>query len=327
MYCFRGPLSLAAGTALSLILVVSASVHADPNVYALTSPGNAFGMFDLGSGTLTATGTLTGTADLARSPGGPLYGVDAVFNLLTIDPVTLTKTVIGFTGPDIDTLAIRDNGDLFGLSNLALFRLNSTTGSSTYVGLLGLPTAVGFTSAQFNSAGQLFLSREEEGFSTLYGVNTTTGHAAPIGSVGYKVTATHFTSGVLYGVTNDRLVISIDTATGVGTPLISLATSFRVLAFASAAQDLLHADFDGDLSVDADDLTIWKSNFGATVTATHGQGDSDGDHDVDGSDFLIWQQELGSGPIAASLPEPDCCSLLLTVGVSLGIASMHKRRR
>ncbi|MGE0599083.1 MAG: hypothetical protein AB7J35_08455 [Dehalococcoidia bacterium] len=41
----------------------------------------------------------------------------------------------------------------------------------------------------------------------------------------------------------------------------------------------------------ANDLAAWQSNYGATTTATDGNGD------VDGRDFLIWQR--GASPAAA----------------------------
>jgi T5SS/PEP-CTERM-associated repeat protein len=68
------------------------------------------------------------------------------------------------------------------------------------------------------------------------------------------------------------------------------------------------ADFDEDGDVDANDLSLWRTGFGATGTATHMQGDADEDGDVDGADFLTWHRQLGSGlPTAgssAAVPEP-----------------------
>jgi hypothetical protein len=70
-------------------------------------------------------------------------------------------------------------------------------------------------------------------------------------------------------------------------------------------------DFNGDGRIDGADLPNWKTNFGATGSATHTQGDADGDHDVDGADFLVWQRQLGSGmPVAptAAVPGAVICS-------------------
>ncbi len=65
-------------------------------------------------------------------------------------------------------------------------------------------------------------------------------------------------------------------------------------------------DADGDGDVDADDLGLWRQQFG-------GQGplsaDADGDGDVDGNDFLVWQRQLTAGltaaqAVTAAVPEP-----------------------
>jgi hypothetical protein len=60
-------------------------------------------------------------------------------------------------------------------------------------------------------------------------------------------------------------------------------------------------NFNGNASVDAPDLTVWKTGFGTTVGATRSQGDADGNQRVDGNDFLAWQRALGDvgSPLAA----------------------------
>jgi hypothetical protein len=78
------------------------------------------------------------------------------------------------------------------------------------------------------------------------------------------------------------------------------------------------ADFDEDGDVDGNDLTKWKTGFGASGTATHMQGDADADADVDGADFLTWQRQFGSvravsssTTAATGVPEPTTAVLLL----------------
>ncbi len=63
------------------------------------------------------------------------------------------------TGPDVNTLALCNNGDLFGASYQALFRINPSTGSSTFIGGMGFFVEPGFVSAQFDNNDQLFLIR------------------------------------------------------------------------------------------------------------------------------------------------------------------------
>lgn len=84
----------------------------------------------------------------------------------------------------------------------------------------------------------------------------------------------------------------------------------------------LTADFDDDGDVDADDLTVWKGNFGPTAAA-----DANGDGVSDGADFLAWQREFGLGvaPLGnvavSAVPEPG--SIVLA---SIGIAAIAMSR-
>jgi hypothetical protein len=78
-----------------------------------------------------------------------------------------------------------------------------------------------------------------------------------------------------------------------------------------------NADFNGDGTVNGDDLAKWKANFGASGNTTHIQGDADGDHDVDGADLLTWQRQLGSLGAASrstsateAVPEPSATMML-----------------
>jgi hypothetical protein len=88
-------------------------------------------------------------------------------------------------------------------------------------------------------------------------------------------------------------------------------------------------DFNDDLKVDAADLGVWQTAFGAGSNAA----DADGDGDSDGHDFLIWQQELGAGvavvPQATAAPEPATGVLLLGLTIVLGprrMAMVHQFR-
>jgi hypothetical protein len=64
-------------------------------------------------------------------------------------------------------------------------------------------------------------------------------------------------------------------------------------------------DFDGDFTVDGDDLAVWESGYGTRYR---------------GEDFLRWQRNLGMSVagIAAAVPEPSAVMLLATAW--LGIA-------
>jgi hypothetical protein len=88
------------------------------------------------------------------------------------------------------------------------------------------------------------------------------------------------------------------------------------------------SDFDESGNVDGDDLTRWKTGFGAAGSATHMQGDANGDKDVDGADFLLWQRQLGDAPASspseaiAQVPE----SSAFTIAASTFLAFFSLRR-
>lgn len=69
-------------------------------------------------------------------------------------------------------------------------------------------------------------------------------------------------------------------------------------------------DFNGDGTVDGDDLSQWEGDFGINVDS-----DADDDGDSDGVDFLIWQQNEGTmAPLSATsaaVPEPASLLLML----------------
>ncbi len=79
----------------------------------------------------------------------------------------------------------------------------------------------------------------------------------------------------------------------------------------AAAPPATNADFNDDGTVDADDLAIWRENFGTIGGSDPTLGDADGDRDVDGNDFLIWQRTLGqvvppaSAAVAPSVIAPS----------------------
>jgi hypothetical protein len=85
----------------------------------------------------------------------------------------------------------------------------------------------------------------------------------------------------------------------------------------------LTADFDGDGTVDGDDLGWWRTAFGSGGLNIFPGADGDGD--ADGSEFLAWQRQLGSGAVpaaATAVPEPQAAIVALTAAVHY-----YRRRR
>ncbi|MBA3481671.1 MAG: PEP-CTERM sorting domain-containing protein [Pirellulales bacterium] len=103
-----------------------------------------------------------------------------------------------------------------------------------------------------------------------------------------------------------------------------------------AAINFLVGDFDRDLVVDGDDLSVWEASSGV-----NGNADADGDGDSDGNDFLLWQRGVGNQGVlgafqptgivlyspgvagAGSVPEP---ATLLLVATASGAALLRRRR-
>ena len=72
------------------------------------------------------------------------------------------------------------------------------------------------------------------------------------------------------------------------------------------------ADFNGSNSVNAADLAVIKTNFGASP-ATFATGDVDGDGRTDGADLLLYQRQFGVTlplPPIQAVPEPTSLALL-----------------
>ncbi len=75
-----------------------------------------------------------------------------------------------------------------------------------------------------------------------------------------------------------------------------------LFAALTATGERVAGDFEGDGDVDAFDLAIWQSNFGATSGATYETGDADGDGDVDAFDLAWWQNAFVKGVVAVPAP-------------------------
>lgn len=80
------------------------------------------------------------------------------------------------------------------------------------------------------------------------------------------------------------------------------------------------ADFNGSNSVNATDLAVIKTNFGASP-ATFATGDVDGDGRTDGADFLLYQRQFGvtlPPPAIQAVPEPTSLAIISFVLAAIG---------
>ncbi|MAT70196.1 MAG: hypothetical protein CMJ58_11820 [Planctomycetaceae bacterium] len=124
------------------------------------------------------------------------------------------------------------------------------------------------------------------------------------------------------------LPIELQDTIDVNGVMVNVTAAGVVVADASfvIALPAIATDFDMNLSVDADDLAIWQSNFGLPASATTATGDADGDGAVSGGDYLLWQHDNGlapPAPAAAAVPEPTAA---LLAAAALAVAIVRGRR-
>lgn len=180
---------------------------------------------------LVATALVLAAAGVA---GAPLYLVQSnggSDTLLTFEGGVLsTVGSIGFG--DVRGLAYDATTDsLFGVSRTSdrLIRIDTTTGAGTAVSSNNYISPTGSNTAEmsFDASGNLYGMGHTGSFTvvdTLFSVNTTTGVAASIGSlgipgVGLAGLGFDYASGTLYGTTFQGQLYSVNTGTGAATHL------------------------------------------------------------------------------------------------------------
>ncbi|QDT67887.1 hypothetical protein MalM25_07950 [Planctomycetes bacterium MalM25] len=92
------------------------------------------------------------------------------------------------------------------------------------------------------------------------------------------------------------------------------------------SNEALPGDFNGDLTVDAADYTVWRDNLGAMDESLIG-GAGDGSGEVDQGDYDIWKYNYGASVPASAVgvPEPGGLSLLAIAG--LGLLNARRKAR
>jgi hypothetical protein len=85
----------------------------------------------------------------------------------------------------------------------------------------------------------------------------------------------------------------------------------------------LRGDYNGDHTVDGQDLLIWQRTLGASV-AKYSGADGNGDGVIDAGDLAVWQLRFGvsqAGAATAAIPEPSSAVLL-----ALTLTAVFNRR-
>ena len=108
---------------------------------------------------------------------GEFYASDLSGNLFKVNTTTGSPTFIGNMGTVMTDIAFSPSGNLFGITFAELFSIDANTAASTRIGNLGVN---GANALEFDASGRLFVA-----ISTLLGiVNTTTGATTVIGNMG-----------------------------------------------------------------------------------------------------------------------------------------------
>lgn len=222
---------------LVAFLSVAATAKADATAYVVTH-GGQFGIVDLSSGAITSIGPSGVPYEgLALSPGGTVYGSANSGTIYSVNPTTGAATAVG-NGAPVAPLAIRfDPADTLYAINAQgavtnLYMANSPSGAFSLVGSTGVSDY--WDDLAFIDPNTLLMEANPGGgvssLSSLYSINTTTGAASLIGPTGYTVAPMVFEDGTLYGFDpNTDQILSINTSTGLGSPIVNYDSSFGTI--------------------------------------------------------------------------------------------------
>ena len=213
------------GLATLALLGLAADAHG--STLYVTDSNNNFGTLDLGTGSVTLTGTTTATfGGISFAPNGTLYGLtldpsSVSSDLMTIDPNTAATTEVGNIGVPVDTALVLPDGNLLAndVNNDNTYRITPGTPPAVIQTVdLGAPLGGGLT---FGPGGALFSEAFEPlgGEDRLYTLDPITLAGTYVGKIGYSVAAAAYDGTTLYGFTVNNKIITINTSTGAGTAI------------------------------------------------------------------------------------------------------------
>lgn len=116
--------------------------------------------------------------DPAVTAGPVIYITDTAGRLATVTLGTYAVHIIGKEGVVLTDIGFNPkDGNLYGVSFTALYRVNTKTGKATFIGNLGISDA---NALVFNGQGVAYT--EGVNSTELYTINTKTGHVSAVGS-------------------------------------------------------------------------------------------------------------------------------------------------
>jgi hypothetical protein len=244
-----------------------------------------------------------------------LWVDDANGEIGKVDVTTDAVTLVGNSGRILTDIAFDPNGNLFGIDQTNLYRINTITGAATVVGALNpaiptVPSNIGTIPANslvFSNSGVLFTATNQ-----LYTINPGTAADTRIGALGGSFISAGdlaFVNGTLFLSDTQNRLLSVDPATGVATlignmgvaDVFGLATPDNVTLFGVAGTSVYSLD-------PATGNATLAVNFGG-----HGLGQAFGEAFI---------SEAGA---PASAPEPS--SLLLVSAAALLVFGVKGVRR
>ena len=204
---------------LSVIALMSVLIAGSAQAVFIADSNGWLYDYDVATNTSTSLGNSGVGAwfDIALNPlTGSLYGVTGNRNFYSIDTSTGAATAIGNVGSFVNGLTFDSSGTLYASGLKDLYTIDLSSGSGTLIGSTGFNSSGDLA---FDSSGNLFMSATGgNGGDQLVAVDSSTGTGSFVGDIGfYSVYGLSFSGSTLYGFTNGKNTLSIDTGSGVGT--------------------------------------------------------------------------------------------------------------
>jgi hypothetical protein len=230
---------------LALLVVLVTEMPGHAGMVYLSGSGAELELWNSANGAAKFIGTTrAGTTtvvmtDLAMTPNGTLYGVDAVSRLYQIDTQNANSQLIGACRFPLNALTSRagDNATLIGAGGQQVYTVNTATGVAT-----SLPSALGtdlFSSGDLAfDAGRLYLSARKSGNpnDSLLSIDQATGAGTVIGVMGpLRFDGLVTVNGTMFGFA-DKQAYTVNPNTG-ATASIFAALGFSVTGATTAVPE------------------------------------------------------------------------------------------
>ncbi len=207
-----------------------------PTAFGINNATPSYGSFEIAdpavfSGISAGSGTANfeGAGAIDPNDNDSAYVIDNVGAMWSVDVQTGVYTSLGNVGvPDMTGLAFNPvDGELYGLTTTAFYSIDIGAVSATQIGSLNLPGGTLAIALAIDGDGNAFTYEIVD--DLLYSIDTTTGAATSIGSIGFDA---NFGQGMAWDAETDQIYMaafngtlfdselrSVDTATGNTTSL------------------------------------------------------------------------------------------------------------